>query len=199
MAVDAKTVKELREKTGAPMLDCREALQSSNCDIEKAIVYLREKGIASASKKMGRDTKEGKIISYIHPGDKLGVLVEINCETDFVAKGKDFTEFAKNIAMHIAAANPAYLSKKDVPDNIVEKERQIYRTQAQNSNKPEKVMEKIVDGKLEKFYTETCLLEQHFVKDDKIIIKDYVKSAISKFGENISIGRFSRFKLGDAS
>jgi len=197
MAVDAKIVKDLRDKTGAPILDCREALEKSNCDIEKAIIFLREKGIASATKKMGRDTKDGRIISYIHPGDKLGVLVEINCETDFVAKGKDFIEFSKDIAMHIAAANPLYIAKEDVPEEALEKERQIFRVQAQNSNKPENVIEKIIDGKLGKFYSEACLLEQNFVKDDKMTVKDFVKIAISKFGENISISRFSRFKLGE--
>lgn len=197
MAVDAKTVKELRDKTGAPILDCREALRENNSDIEKAIVYLREKGIASASKKTGRDTKDGKVISYIHPGDKLGVLVEINCETDFVGKNQDFAAFAKDIAMHIAAANPSYLSKEDVPDKVLDEERQIYRTQARNSNKPEKVIEKIVEGKLGKFYTETCLLEQCFIKDDKIVVKDFIKTAIAKFGENISIGRFARFRIGE--
>lgn len=199
MAVDAKAVKALRDKTGAPMLDCREALRETDCDIEKAIVYLREKGIASAGKKSGRATTEGKVISYIHPGDKLGVLVEIKCETDFVAKGKDFTEFAKDIAMHIAAASPRFLSKEDVSEDVLEAERQIYRTQAQNENKPEKIIDKIVEGKLGKFYAEECLLEQNFVKDDKVTIKDYIKSAIAKFGENISIGRFVRFKLGEST
>lgn len=199
MAVDAKIVKELRDKTGAPILDCREALQENNCEIEKAIIYLREKGIASASKKMGRETKDGKIISYIHPGDKLGVLVEIHCETDFVAKGQEFSEFGKNIAMHIAAASPRYLAKENVPEEVLNEERRIYRTQALNSNKPEKILEKIVQGKLEKFYGEACLLEQAFVKDDKMLIKNLIKSAIAKFGENISIGRFSRYKLGEAA
>jgi elongation factor Ts len=198
MAVDAKTVKALRDKTGAPILHCREALEKNDCNIEKAITYLREKGIASASKKMGRDTKDGKIISYIHPGDKLGVMVEINCETDFVAKGDGFTEFARDIAMHIAAANPVYVSKEEVPEDVLEKERQIYRTQAQNSNKPEKVIEKIIEGKLGKFYSEVCLLEQAFVKDDKVIISDFMKSAIAKFGGSIGVSRFARFKLGDS-
>ncbi len=196
MAVDAKTVKTLRDKTGAPILHCREALEKSDCDIEKAITYLREKGIASASKKMGRDKKDGKVVSYIHPGDKLGVMVEINCETDFVAKGEGFTEFARDIAMHIAAANPVYVSKEDVPEDVLEKERQIYKTQAQNSNKPEKVIEKIVEGKLGKFYSEVCLLEQVFVKDDKMTINVLIKSAIAKFGENIGVSRFARFKIG---
>ena len=198
MGVDAKTVKELRDKTGAPMMDCKKALQECDCNIEKAIEHLREKGIASASKKAGRDTKDGKIISYIHPGDKLGVLVEINCETDFVAKGEEFTAFARDIAMHIAAANPLYLDKADVPEDVIVKERQIYAAQAKNENKPEKIIEKIAEGRIAKFYTEVCLLEQNFVKDDKVKIKDVVKGAISKFGENINIARFVRFNLGEA-
>ncbi|MEI6126139.1 MAG: translation elongation factor Ts [Pseudomonadota bacterium] len=197
MAVDAKMVKELREKTAAGMLDCREALNATNGDMEKAIVYLREKGIASASKKMDRALKDGRIFSYIHPGDKLGVLVEIFCETDFVAKGAEFTEFGKDIAMQIAAASPRYVSKEDVPESVLEQERQIYRVQAQGTNKPDNVIEKIVEGKLSKFYTEACLLDQPFVKDDKVAIRDFIKSGIAKFGENISIGRFARFKLGE--
>jgi len=199
MAVDAKQVKELREKTGAPMMDCREALAASGGDMEKAIVYLRQKGIASASKKMDRATKDGKIISYIHPGDKLGVLVEIFCETDFVAKSSEFTEFARDIAMQIAAANPRYLSKDAVPEEVLAQEREIYRSQAQGSNKPDHVIDKIVEGKLAKFFTEVCLLEQPFIKDDSIAIKDVVKAAIAKFGENIAIGRFARFKLGETA
>ncbi len=199
MAVDAKAVKALRDKTGAPMLDCREALQETGCDIEKAIVYLREKGIASASKKSGRATKDGKVVSYIHPGDKLGVLVEINCETDFVARGEGFSEFAKDIAMQIAAANPRFLSQDDVPQDVIEEERKIYTTQALNEKKPEKVVEKIVEGRLKKFYTEACLLHQPFIKDDKLTVEDYVKSAIAKFGENIAIARFARFGLGDGA
>jgi elongation factor Ts len=199
MSVDAKMVKELRDKTGAPILDCREALNATGGDMEKATVYLREKGIASASKKMDRAMKDGRIISYIHPGDKLGVLVEIFCETDFVSKGKEFCDFAKDIAMQIAAASPRYLSKEDVPETVLEQERQIYRVQAQGTNKPANVIDKIVQGKLEKFYTEVCLLEQCFVKDDKMTIRDLVKSGIAKFGENISIGRFSRFKLGESA
>lgn len=197
MEVDAKIVKVLRDKTGAPMLDCREALRATDSNIEKAIIYLREKGIASASRKIGRDTKDGKVISYIHPGDKLGVLLEINCETDFVAKSDGFSDFAKDIAMHIAALSPRYLSKEYVPEDVLEAERQIYRTQAQNENRPDKIIDKIIEGKLGKFYTEECLLEQKFVKDDTITVHDFVKSAIAKFGENISIRRFVRFKLGE--
>ena len=199
MAVGAKIVKELRDKTGAPILDCRDALEKNNSDMEKAIVYLREKGIASASKRQGRDTKDGRIAFYMHPGNKLGVMVEVNCETDFVAKGPEFTEFSKDIAMHIAAASPLYLKREDVPEDILEKERQIYKTQAVNSKKPEKIIDKIVEGKLEKYYSAICLMEQNFIKDDKLTIRSFIDSSISKFGENISIGRFSRFKLGDAA
>jgi len=198
-AVDAKMVKELRDKTAAPMMDCREALAASDGDMEKAIVFLRQKGLAAANKKMDRATKDGKIISYIHPGDKLGVMVEIFCETDFVARGNEFTEFARDIAMQIAAATPRYLAKEEVPESVLEQERAIYRTQAQGSNKPANVIEKIVAGKLEKFYSEVCLIEQPFIKDDKMTIRDVVKGAIAKFGENISIGRFARFKLGETA
>jgi len=197
MGVDAKTVKALRDKTGAPMMDCKKALQECDCDMERAVSFLREKGIASANKKSGRATKDGKIISYIHPGDKLGVLVEISCETDFVAKGEGFTSFAKDVAMHIAAACPQYLNKEDVPEEVIAQERQIYETQAKNDNKPEKVIEKIAEGRIAKFYTEVCLLEQNFVKDDKVKVKDLVKSAIAQFGENINIARFVRFNLGE--
>lgn len=197
--VDAKMVKELRDKTAAPMMDCREALAASDGDIEKAIVFLRQKGLTAANKKMDRATKDGKIISYIHPGDKLGVMVEIFCETDFVARGNEFTEFARDIAMQIAAATPRYLAKEDVPESVLEQEREIYRTQAQGTNKPANVIEKIVAGKLEKFYSEVCLIEQPFIKDDKMAIRDVVKGAIAKFGENISIGRFARFKLGETA
>ena len=197
MEIDAARVKELRNQTGAPMLDCRDALRSSANDIEKAIIYLREKGIASAQKKMSRETKEGKIVSYIHPGDKIGVMVEVNCETDFVAKSPDFVAFTKDLAMHIAAASPRFLQREDVPPELLEQERQILKTQAQNLNKPEKVMEKIIEGRLDKFYADVCFLEQPFVKDDKMSIRDYIKSAIAKFGENVSVSRFCRFQLGE--
>lgn len=198
MAVSAKTVKELRDKTGAPMMNCKDALEQSGGDMEKAVVYLREKGIASASKKAGRATKEGRVVSYIHPGDKLGVLVEINCETDFVSKGDGFGDFARDLAMHIAAAAPRFLSSEDVPGDVLEAERQIYRTQALNEGKPEKIVDKIVEGRISKFYGEVCLLEQPFVKDDKVRMKDFIKNAIATFGENITVTRFTRFKLGDA-
>lgn len=197
MAVDAKSVKELREKTQAPMMDCREALQATDGDMEKAIVYLREKGIASAAKKMDRQLKDGRTVSYIHPGDKLGVLVEVFCETDFVARGEEFIEFSRDVAMQIAAAAPRYLAREDVPAEVLDQERQIYRTQAESSGKPAAVIDKIVEGKLQKFYSEACLLEQPFIKDDKMTVQQYLKSGIAKFGENISVGRFARFKLGE--
>jgi len=197
MGVDAKNRKKMRDKKSAPMMDCKKALEECDCDLDKALKFLREKGIASADKKSGRATKDGKIISYIHPGDKLGVLVEINCETDFVAKGEGFTTFAKDIAMHIAAASPLYLTKEDVPEDVIAKEKEIYETQAKNENKPEKVIEKIAEGRIAKFYNEICLMEQNFVKDDKVKIQDLVKSAIAKFGENINIARFVRFNLGE--
>jgi elongation factor Ts len=197
MSVDAKTVKTLRDKTGAGMMDCKKALAETGGDMEKAIVYLREKGIASASKKSGRATREGRIVSYIHPGDKLGVLLEVSCETDFVAKGEQFIEFTRDIAMHIAAAAPSYLSKEEIPEDVLEQERSIYRTQALNDGKPEKIVDKIVEGRISKYAAEVCLLDQPFVKDDKMKISDFIKSGIATFGENISIARFVRFKLGE--
>jgi elongation factor Ts len=199
MEVDAKKIKDLRNRTGAPILDCREALQATESNIEKAIVYLREKGIASAEHKKHRATLEGKIVSYVHPGDKIGVLLEINCETDFVARSEQFRSFTKDLAMHIAAANPKYLRREDIPERVLEEERQIYRTQAQNMGKPEKVIEKIVNGKLEKFYCEVCFLEQTFVRDDKISIQELIKSVIANFKENITVNRFARFQLGEGS
>ena len=197
MSVDAKTVKTLRDKTGAGMMDCKKALTETGGDMEKAIIYLREKGIASASKKSGRATKEGRIISYIHPGDKLGVLLEVSCETDFVARGEKFIEFVRDIAMHIAAAAPSYLTKDEIPGDVLEQERSIYRTQALNDGKPEKIVDKIVEGRVSKYAAEVCLLDQPFVKDDKIKISDFIKNGIATFGENISIARFVRFKLGE--
>jgi len=197
MSVDAKTVKTLRDKTGAGMMDCKKALAETGGDMEKAILYLREKGIASASKKSGRATKEGRITTYIHPGDKLGVMLEVNCETDFVAKGEQFIEFTRDIALHIAAAAPSYLSRDDIPGDVLEQERSIYRTQALNEGKPENIVDKIVEGRISKFAAEVCLLDQPFVKDDKIKISDFIKNGIATFGENISIARFARFKVGE--
>jgi elongation factor Ts len=197
MSVDAKTVKTLRDKTGAGMMDCKKALAETGGDMEKAITYLLEKGIASASKKSGRATREGRVVSYIHPGDKLGVLLEVNCETDFVARGEQFIEFTRDIAMHIAAAAPRYLTKDEIPADVLEQERSIYRIQALNDGKPENIVDKIVEGRISKFAAEVCLLDQPFVKDDKIKISDFIKNGIATFGENISIARFARFKIGE--
>lgn len=197
MDVDAKTVKTLRDKTGAGMMDCKKALAETGGDMDKAIIYLREKGIASASKKSGRATREGRVVSYIHSGDKLGVMLEVNCETDFVARGEKFIEFTRDIAMHIAAAAPRYLTKDEIPADVIEQERSIYRTQALNEGKPENIVDKIVEGRIGKFAAEVCLLDQPFVKDDKVKISDFIKNGIATFGENISIARFARFKLGE--
>ena len=197
MGITAGQVKQLREKTGAGMMDCKKALVETDGDLDKAVSYLREKGIAKASKKAGRATTEGLIFSYIHPGDKLGTMVEINCETDFVARTDDFRELAKNIAMQVAAANPLALRREDVPQEIVEQEKDIYRTQALNEGKPEKILDRIVSGKLEKFYAENCLLEQTFIKDQDRTVSDIVNEAIAKLGENMSVRRFVRFHIGD--
>ncbi len=196
--ISAELVKNLREKTGAGMMECKKALTESNGDFEKAIDILRQKGLASAQKKSGRTASEGLIESYIHMG-KLGSMVEINCETDFVARTDDFKNLAKDIAMHIAAANPLYLSREDVPQEVLEREKEIYR--AQVTNKPPQIVEKIVEGKLEKFYTDFCLLDQIFIKDpeQKLKIKDLVTEKIAKLGENIIIRRFARFQLGEIS
>lgn len=196
--ISAETVKNLREKTGAGMMECKKALAESNGDIEKAIDLLRQKGLASAQKKAGRTASEGLIESYIHMG-KIGTMVEINCETDFVARTEDFRELVKDVAMHIAAANPLYLSRKDVPQDVIEREKEIYR--AQVADMPQQVIEKIIEGKLEKFYTDVCLLDQIFIKDpeQKKKIQDIVTDKIAKVGENIVIRRFARFQLGEAA
>ncbi len=195
--VKATTVKELREKTGVGMMQCKKALTESGGDMERAVEILREKGLASAQKKMGRSALQGLIASYIHM-DKLGVMVEVNCETDFVAKTDDFRELAKDIAMHIAAANPTYLGPEDVPDSVIEKEKDIFRAQV-TGDKPAKIIEQILEGKLRKFYDESCLTEQVFVKDPdgKKKIKDLITEKVTKLGENIVIRRFARFGLGE--
>ncbi len=197
MAITAELVKQLREQSGAGMMDCKKALVEADGDIERASQLLRERGIAKAAKRSGRDTKEGMIGSYVHPGDKLAVLVEVNCETDFVARTDDFRELTKNLAMHIAAANPVAIQREELPQTDVEKEREIYRTQALNEGKPEKIIDKIVDGKIEKYYSEVCLLEQPYVKDTDKTVGDVVKEAIAKLGENLTISRFVRFRLGE--
>lgn len=196
MAITATMVKELREKTGVGMMDCKKALREADGDFEKAVDFLRQKGLASAAKRAGRAASEGVIGSYIHM-DKIGVMVEINCETDFVARTDDFKGLVKDVAMHIAAANPTYLSREDIPQDQLEREKEIYRAQVEN--KPANVIDKIVEGKIEKFYSESCLMDQVFVKDPdgKMKIKDLIVEKIAKLGENILIRRFVRFQLGE--
>jgi elongation factor Ts len=195
--VDAKLVKELREKSGAGMMDCKKALVETNGNIEDAMVFLREKGLAATNKKAGRIAAEGIVESYIHMGGKIGVLVEVNCETDFVAKNEGFRTFVKDVAMHIAAANPLYVSKEEVPVEEVEKEKEILRAQALNEGKPEKVIDKMVEGRVSKYYKDICLLEQPFVKNPDLTIGDLVKEQIMTIGENVKIRRFARFQMGE--
>jgi elongation factor Ts len=197
MSVSADMVKKLREKTGAGMMDCKKALEKSGGDMNKATDYLREQGLTQAAKKASRIAREGMIYSYIHPGDKLGVLLELNCETDFVARTEDFKLLAKDMAMQIAATNPLVVSRSDLRPELLEKEKEIYRTQAKNEGKPEKIIEKIVEGKLEKYFQEVCLLEQPFVKDQDRTVKDRINETLAKLGENITVKRFVRFRLGD--
>jgi elongation factor Ts len=196
--INAAIVKQLREKTGAGMMDCKKALVEVEGDMEKAVEFLRKKGLATAQKRAGRALTEGMIQSYIHMTGKLGVLVEINCETDFVAKNEDFQEFAKNIAMHIAASNPLGIKPEDVPEEIIENEKSIYRAQALEMGKPENILDKIVEGKLKKFYQENCLLNQPFVRDPEISIADLMNDLIAKIGENITIKRFIRYQIGES-
>lgn len=195
--ISAAAVKELREKTGAGMMDCKKALEETGGDLEKAVDVLRKKGIAKAEKKSSRDVKDGLVEAYIHAGGKLGVLVEINCETDFVAKTDDFKEFARNVAMQIAATNPLGISREDIPDSVVKKEMEIYIDQARGSGKPDHILEKIAQGKLEKFYAENVLLEQAYIRNPEKTLKDYLTEIIAKLGENITIRQFSRFRIGD--
>src|SRR6184192_3758851 len=198
MNISAAQVKELREKTGAPMMDCKQALTESKGDIEAAIVHLRKKGIATAAKKASRVTSEGSVASYIHAGGKIGVLLEVNCESDFVARTEDFQSLVHDIAMHIAASDPKFIRKEDVTPEAYEREKEIYRAQAAASGKPPQVVEKIVEGKMSKFYEEVCLYEQPFIKDQTVSISQLIASTIGKLGENISVRRFARFKVGDA-
>ena len=192
MAISASQVKELRDRSGVGMMDCKKALQESNGDLEKAFDYLRKVGVAKAQKKEGRSTKEGLVVSYIHPGSKLGVLLEINCETDFVAKTDDFQNLAKDVAMHIAASDPISISVEDVSNDIIEKEKEIYTEQAKNSGKPDNIIEKMIEGRIVKFYKENVLMEQGFVKDPDKTIKDLITENVAKLGENIIIKRFSK-------
>jgi len=197
MVITATQVKELRDRTGIGMMDCKGALVKAEGDIDKAIEILRKMGKAKAEKKADRAATEGVIWSYIHPGNKIGVMVEVNCETDFVAKNEGFQEFVKDIAMHIAATNPAAIQREEIDAGLVAKEREIYMEQARSQNKPEKILVRIVEGKLDKFFQENCLLEQAFVKDPQKTIKDYVTETIARIGENINISRFIRFQLGE--
>ncbi len=197
MEISVELVKDLRQRTGAGVIDCKTALQEAKGNMDAAIDYLRRKGLATAAKKAGRIATDGLVSSYIHAGGKMGVLVEINCETDFVAKTEDFQSFVKNIAMHIAAANPQYIRREEVPEEVLEKERDIYRTQALDAGKPQKVIDKIIEGKMERFYSEVCLLEQTYVRDSDLTIKELLDAMIAKVGENITIRRFTRFQLGE--
>ena len=197
MEISMELIKDLRQRTGAGVVDCKVALHEAQGDMDKAIEHLRRKGLATAAKKAGRIATDGLVSSYIHAGGKIGVLVEVNCETDFVAKTEDFQSFVKNMAMQIAAANPQYVRREEVSQTVLDKEKEIYRAQALESKKPEKVIDKIVEGKLERFYSEVCLLEQTYVKDGELTIKDVLDALIAKIGENIQIRRFARFQLGE--
>jgi elongation factor Ts len=196
MAGNTTLVKELREKTGAGILDCQHALKESDNDLERAVEHLRQKGLATAQKKAGRETNEGTIAAYIHPGSRIGVLVEVNCETDFVARNDEFQAFVKDLALQIAASNPSYVKRDDIPLAVIEKEKQIYQAQAKEMGKPEAAWPKIIEGKIEKFYQEACLMEQVFIKDPTVTIKDLLTQKIAKIGENITVRRFTRYQLG---
>ena len=195
--VSAKAVKELREMSGAGMMDCKKALTEASGDLEKAIDILRKTGMAKARKKSGRSTKEGIILPYIHPGAKLGVLLEVNCETDFVANTDDFKDLSKDIAMHIAASSPLSVTRAEIPQDVLEREKEIYADQARQSGKPEDIIEKMTEGRLNKFYQENVLLEQTFVKDPDKTVSDLITETVAKLGENILVSRFSRFQLGE--
>ena len=198
MASPAELVKALRERTGAGVMDCKSALEASKGDMQGAVEYLRKKGLADAAKKAHREARDGVVAAYIHPGSKIGVLVEVNCETDFVARTDDFQQLVKDVAMQVAAASPAYVSREEVPGAVVEKEREIYRQQMADQNKPPQVLDRIIEGKLEKFYTELCLLDQPFIKDatGKTTVKDLVNQATAKMGERVVVKRFARFQVG---
>ena len=197
MSIDAKIVKTLRERTGAGMMDCKKALVETNGDLESAVDFLRKTGIAKAEKKGQRSTKEGLIFSYIHQGGKLGVLLELNCETDFVAKTEGFTDLAHNLSMQIAATNPASISREDMDPSVLEREKSIFTDQAKESGKPENIINKMVEGRIEKFYAESCLLEQHYIKDSERKVSDLLTEAVSTLGENIVINRFVRYAIGE--
>jgi len=196
MTISAELVKELREKTGVGFMECKSALQESKGDIEAAVTILRKRGLASLAKKSGRETKDGLIGAYIHNG-KIGVMLEVNCETDFVARNPDFQSLVKDLAMHIAASDPRFIRKEDVTEDVLAKEREIYLEQARSTGKPENVLDKIVEGRMSKFYSETCLMEQPFVKDPSLTVRDHIAAHIQKIGENIQVRRFVRYKLGE--
>ena len=199
MEISAQQVKALRDKTGAGFMECKAALAETNGDIEEAITLLRKKGLAQAGKKAGRTTNQGLVGSYIHLGGKVGVLVELNCESDFVAKTEAFQNLLKEIALHVAAASPAYVRREDVPADVLERERGIYRAQMESSGKPANVIDKIVEGKLNAFYEQSVLLDQPSIRDPKVKVQDMIKTAIASLGENIQISRFARFKVGEAA
>lgn len=199
MSITAAMVKELRDKTNAGMMDCKKALTECDGDLEKSVDFLRQKGLAVAAKRAGRAASEGQVVSYIHGGGKLGVLVEINCETDFAGKTDEFSAFAKDLAMQVAAANPICVSEEELPEDLVAREREIYRAQALDSGKPEKIVDKIIEGKMKKFVKESCLMSQVFVKNSDLTIEDLLNEMRAKTGENIQIRRFARFELGEQS
>lgn len=196
MKIPREAIMELKERTGAGVMDCKNALVETNNDIEKAVEILRKKGIAQSEKKMERATEQGLVEAYIHPGARLGVLVEVSCESDFVAKTPEFQRLARDIAMQIAASNPGWISREEVPEEVVERERSIYISQAKEMGKPDKIIPRIVEGKIENFFKEVCLLEQAFIKNPDISVQDLIKENIARFSENIRIKRFSRFKIG---
>lgn len=196
--ISAQMVKEIRDRTGAPFLDCKKALEETKGDFEKAVDILRVKGLAKVAKKSGRATPEGVIMSYIHAGGKIGVMVEVNCETDFVARNEEFQRFAKEVAMQIAASNPKFISREQISEEVLAKEKEIMKAQTIESGKPEKVADKIVEGKIEKFYEESCLLDQVYIRDGKVKIQDLLSGLVAKIGENIVIRRFVRYQLGEA-
>jgi elongation factor Ts len=196
-AISAELVKQLREKTGAGVMDCKQALTESDGELDKAVEFLRKKGLATAAKRAGRATSEGTIQSYIHMGGKLGVMVEVSCETDFVAKNEDFQDFARNMAMHIAASNPLGIGPEDIPQDVLDKEKEIYRAQAAETGKPDNIVDKITEGKLSKFVKDNCLMNQPYVRNPDITVADLLNELIAKIGENITIKRFARFQVGD--
>lgn len=197
MAITMEMIKELREATGVGILDCKEALKISDGDFDKAVEYLREKGIAAAAKRAGRTASDGVIAAYVHHGSRIAAMVELNCETDFVARTDGFQTLAYDIAMHVAASRPQYLSREDIPAETIEKEKQVYRAQMAEENKPEHIMDRIIEGKLNKFYEENCLLEQPFIRDEDLTITDVINEAVAKMGEKIVLSRFVRYEIGE--